>query len=76
MKPFRATYTPERLNTRKGDVKEGDDFILGTVPNTDKARPVLIVAFHEGQAVFIDTNGVLGMDILDCFTNCKMEWRD
>jgi len=75
VKPFRATYTPQRLNTREGDTKEGEDFILGTVPNTDKTRPVLIVALQKDQAIFVGSNGALGMDIIGCFTDCQIEWR-
>jgi len=65
MKEFKATYTPRKYDD--GGMR---------MPETAKARVVLIVKICEPtpeenpQVVFIDADGSLDMDTMDCFHKC------
>lgn len=75
MKPFRATYTPVKTIVENDGQKYSH---ITYQPEPENARIVLIVAFQDEKAIFIDADNTLKFeDALSCFTNCQSsEWRE
>jgi len=71
MKPFRAIYTPICWDAEPRIGRS----------NAKESRTVLVVSIlpiAQGvpQAIFIDSDGRLRSDNLECFSNCvSSEWR-
>ncbi|MEE9303052.1 MAG: hypothetical protein V3U84_04615 [Thiotrichaceae bacterium] len=71
MKAFKATYTPHEGRKVKGSRVDG----------SDAPRIVLIVKICEPEpkslpcprVIFIDSDGKLDMDTMDCFSGCQWE---
>jgi len=71
MESFRALYTPKKWE------KASTAGLGGLMPDSDNARTVSIVKVCEPKpgetpkVVFIDSNGDLGIDTMNCFSECR-----